>query len=339
MNQRDHGMIDRIGMQWLPVAQLDESHRLDDSRLLGVVRFGGPAPEALQVPQVHLQTPVLDGESPAAEVWLGRFEARDLTIGAARCRENGEVMFAAVAVPPPDSGADAFGAATYTAYRALFDALREAGYPNLLRIWNSIPDINVDDAGLERYRRFNQQRFRAYQESKQSTLSAPAACALGSHGGPFVLHCLASKTAAEAIENPRQVSAYRYPQQYGPRAPFFSRAALWRGEDACDVLFISGTASIVGHETRHQGDVAAQARETLANLSVVAAEAVRHGARGIAALSDLKLKVYVRDPQNLALIRGALTEQGLDAGAALYLHADICRSELLMEIEAIGGVG
>lgn len=329
-------------MQWLPAAQLEASQPLRDARVLGVVHFGGPASLATlaHLPQVHLRTPVLDGPSPAAEVWRGRCEARDVTIGPVRCRDNGEVMFAAVSIPASDHSDDAFGAATYTAYRALFDALRVNGYPHLLRIWNSIPDINVDDAGLERYRRFNLQRYRAYEESNQpKDASAPAACALGSRGGPFVLHCLASKVPADAIENPRQVSAYRYPQQYGPRAPFFSRAALWRGEDGGDVLFVSGTASIVGHETQHRGDVVAQTRETLANLSAVLAEAVRHGARGIATLSDLKLKVYVRDPQNLKLIRGALTEQGLDAGAALFLHADICRAELLMEIEAIGGVG
>lgn len=341
MNQRLFGITDRIGMQWLPAAQLEQSSWLGAPQALGIVQFGGPAPLSAPTgpPQVHLQTPVLHGSSPMAEVWSGRFEAHDVTIGAARCRHNGEVMFAAVSVQPAHNADDAFGAATYTAYRALFDALGESGYPHLLRIWNSIPDINVDDAGLERYRRFNLQRYRAYEESNQSQQSAPAACALGSHGGPFVLHCLASKDAAVAIENPRQVSAYRYPQQYGPRAPFFSRAALWRGEDACDVLFVSGTASIVGHETQHQGDVVAQTRETLANLSAVVAEAVRHGARGIAALSDLKLKVYVRDPQNTELIRGVLTEHGLDANAALYLHADVCRSELLMEIEAVGGVG
>lgn len=326
-------------MQWLRAAQLEASPLLRDTRALGVVLFGEPLAVPAHLPQAHLQSPVLDGKGPAAEVWFGRSDARDETIGSVRCRHNGEVMFAAVSVPVSTDGDDAFGEATFAAYRALFDALQAGGYPHLLRIWNSIPNINADDAGLERYRRFNLQRYRAYEESNQPTpASAPAACALGSLGGPFVLHCLASKTPAEAIENPRQVSAYRYPQQYGPRAPYFSRAALWRGADA-DVLFVSGTASIVGHETMHRGDVVAQTRETLTNLSAVLAEAVRHGARGMATLSDLMLKVYVRDPQNTELIRGALVARGLDAGAALFLHADICRAELLMEIEAIGGAG
>ena len=328
-------------MQWMPAAQWEASPLLRDARVLGVVIFDERSPLAAPVhlPQAHLCTPVLDGRGPAVEVWLGRSDAHGETIGPVQCRHNGEVMFAAVSVPVAHEGDDAFGEATFAAYSALFDALRQSGYPHLLRVWNSIPGINGDDAGLERYRRFNLQRYRAYQDSTTPIpASAPAACALGSLGGPFVLHCLASKTPAEAIENPRQVSAYRYPQQHGPRAPYFSRAALWRGADA-DVLFVSGTASIVGHETMHRGDVVAQTRETLANLSAVLAEAVRHGARGVATLSDLVLKVYVREVQNTQLIRGALVEHGLDAGGALFLHADICRAELLMEIEAIGGVG
>ena len=175
-------------------------------------------------------------------------------------------------------------------------------------------------------------------ESKRPTESgAPAACALGSYGGPLVLYCLASKTPAESIENPRQTSAYRYPQQYGPRAPSFSRAALWSGAGSdSDILFVSGTASIVGHQTLHEGNVVAQAHETLTNLQSVVAAAISHGARDIALLSDLMLKAYVRHASDQPLVRQVLAGHGLDADAVLYLHADICRADLLVEIEAIG---
>ncbi len=319
--------------------QLAGSPLLQDARVLGVATLGGAAPLsfAAHLPQAHLRTPVIGSGDQIVELWSVPHEARDATIGAARCRHNGEVLFATVSVPASD-GDDALGAATYIAYRSLLDALQASGYPHLLRVWNSIPDINVDDAGLERYRRFNLQRYKAYEESKWPTQTgAPAACALGSFGGPLVLYCLASRTPADSIENPRQVSAYRYPQQYGPRAPSFSRAALWRGADhQSNVLFVSGTASIVGHQTLHQGDVAAQTRETLANLESVVAEAVRNGAQDVATLSDLKLKAYIRHPEDAPLVRRELVEHGLDADAVLYLHADICRADLLVEIEAIG---
>lgn len=325
-------------------AELARSPLLHDARTLGVAVHGGPAPLpfASHLPQAHLLKDVLGkgvlGGDQVAEVWCGRSEATDATVGATRFRHNGELLFASVSAAATDDGIDALGAATYVAYRSLLNALQVAGYPHLLRVWNSIPGINVDDGGLERYRRFNLHRFKAYDEAKHPTASgAPAACALGSSGGPLVLYCLASKTAPEAIENPRQTSAYRYPQQYGPRAPSFSRAALWRGEgEQGDVLFVSGTASIVGHETLHQGNVVAQAHETLTNLQSVVASAVSQGAREVALLSDLHLKAYVRHPEDQPVVRQVLAGHGLDADKVLYLHADICRSDLLVEIEAIG---
>ena len=323
----------------MPAADLAGSHLLHDARTLGVATHGGAAPLvcASHLPQAHLLKGVIGRDQPVAEVWSGRDEAHDKNIGETHCRFNGEVLFATVSVIVSDEH-DALGAATYTAYRSLLDALQVAGYPHLLRIWNSIPGINDDDGGLERYRRFNLYRYKAYAESERPTESgAPAACALGSYGGPLVLYCLASKTSAQPIENPRQTSAYRYPQQYGPRAPSFSRAALWSGAGSDnDVLFVSGTASIVGHQTMHPGNVVAQAHETLTNLQSVVAAAISHGARDIALLSDLKLKAYVRRASDQPLVRQVLAGHGLDADAVLYLHADICRADLLVEIEAIG---
>jgi len=324
----------------MPAPELAASRALHDPRSLGVATHGGAAPLAFvsHLPQAHLLKNAIGSAAPVVELWSGRYEARDEIIGTTHCRHNGEVSFATVSVAVASTGDDPLGAATYHAYRSLLDALEAIGYPHLLRIWNSIPDINVDDDGLERYRRFNLQRFKAYEESKRPThTGAPAACALGSFGGPLVLYCLASKTPAESIENPRQTSAYRYPEQYGPRAPNFSRAALWRGaDDESDVLFVSGTASIVGHQTLHHGNVVAQAHEILTNLQAVVATAVSQGARDIALLSDLRLKSYVRHPTDQPRVHQVLAGHGLDADAVLYVHADICRADLLVEIEAIG---
>ena len=326
-------------------AALARSPLLHDVRTVGVAIHGGAVPfaSASHLPQAHLLKGVLGkgvggGDDQVVEVWHGRSEAADGTVGTTRYRHNGEVLFATVSAAAADGGIDALGMATYAAYRSLLEALHVAGYPHLLRVWNSIPGINVDDGGLERYRRFNLHRFKAYDEAKCPTeAGAPAACALGSFGGPLVLYCLAAKTPPDPIENPRQTSAYRYPAQYGPRAPSFSRAALWRGDgEESDVLFVSGTASIVGHQTLHEGNVVAQAHETLTNLQSVVAAAVSRGARDVALLSDLLLKAYVRHPEDQPLVRQVLAGHGLDADAVLYLHADICRANLLVEIEAIG---
>src|SRR5262249_5729347 len=105
-------------------------------------------------------------------------------------------------------------------------------------------------------------------------------------------------------------------------------------------LFISGTASIVGHRTVHPGDVAAQTRETLTNIEALLDEANRvseplrtHGRFG---LETLACKVYVRNSADLPVVQSQL-EPVLGAEAHLvYLQADICRPDLLVEIEAVG---
>jgi len=51
-------------------------------------------------------------------------------------------------------------------------------------------------------------------------------------------------------------------------------------------------------------------------------------------LADLTYKVYVRHPADLAQIRAALAHSVGDSLKAVYLQADVCRQDLLLEIEA-----
>ncbi|WP_241011961.1 endoribonuclease L-PSP, partial [Burkholderia sp. Ac-20392] len=239
--------------------------------------------------------------------------------------------------------------ATRDAYRALFDVLDSLGMPHPLRIWNTVPAINAVQFGIERYRQFNIGRQHAFDACRRAlTGGVPAACALGSvvpvagdasPVAPLAIHFLASRTPADPVENPRQVSAYHYPAEYGPRAPTFARAAAWSQGDAAPVLFVSGTASIVGHRTVHPGDVVAQTRETVANLAAVLEQAARQG-HGPFSLADLSYRVYVRDAgdtEALAAIERVLREAVGPGVRLLVVHADVCRDDLLVEIEASAG--
>jgi enamine deaminase RidA (YjgF/YER057c/UK114 family) len=136
-----------------------------------------------------------------------------------------------------------------------------------------------------------------------------------------------------AIENPRQVSAYYYPSKYGPKSPTFSRAALLT-EPAGKTLLVSGTASIVGHESVHTDDVAAQTRETIVNINVLIAEANRLSGHPHYTADMLAYKVYVRNPQHLGTIATELRTAVGHRATVTYLHADVCRRDLLVEIEA-----
>ena len=242
-------------------------------------------------------------------------------------------------------------AASRQAYADLFAVLAASASPHLLRLWNHFADMNLATGGIERYRQFNAGRQQAFTDAGRSAfVGAPAACALGTSGGPLQVYFLAGPQPPLAIENPRQVSAYDYPARYGARSPTFSRAALVAVGADRQALFISGTASIVGHETLHLGDVRRQTEESLANIAavlgaavVVDAAVVLDAATCAAApwtLQALTCTVYIRHAADFAVVREVF-ERGVGARSAaartaVYLRADICRADLLVEIEAHG---
>lgn len=296
-------------------------------------------------PLAHVHTPVLGDAREMLEVWRADARAQPGSHGRVRYAWGGDFLFGSLAVHEAELAGAAASAgtplerATGLAYREMYAALAAAGNPQLVRVWNYIPDINTDTHGLERYRQFNKARHEATLAcGRVVSGSVPAASALGAAAGsPLTMYFLASRRTPAFIENPRQVSAYRYPAQYGPRSPAFSRATVL-GEAREAMLFISGTASIVGHQTLHAGDPAAQTRETLANIEALLNEAARRTGTGKLRLETLAYKVYVRDPQDLPAIRAEL-ESALGAETAvLYLKADICRRDLAVEIEAVGGL-
>ena len=103
-------------------------------------------------------------------------------------------------------------------------------------------------------------------------------------------------------------------------------------------IFISGTASITSSETRHLGDAATQTRETLDNIVALVSEENlrRHGLPGLGtSLEGLGLvRVYIKRQEDYAKVR-AVCEQRLGELPAVYAIADVCRPDLLVEIEGI----
>ena len=222
------------------------------------------------------------------------------------------------------------------AYRDIFSTLDTTRFKQLLRIWHYVPAINeLDDEG-ERYWQFNTARHQSFLARRQTIdHTVPAASAVGTPSGcPLVINFLASATGIRTFENPRQVNAYRYPKQYGPSSPIFSRAALLT-ETIASPLLVSGTASIVGHETMHTDDVVAQTRETLVNIRALLNHANRSLGHERFDIEHLAYKVYVRRADDLTMIAAAMHDTVGGIGRAAFLHAEVCRRELLVEIEAV----
>ncbi len=295
---------------------------------------------AAGVPPIFLRlrpdagVPVLAPEAARLDAWFDGATTR--YHGCVRFIVDGEWLYGTAEAGDEDG----VQVAAHRAYADLFHVLGKSASPHLLRLWNYFPGINADGGGVERYRQFNAGRQQAFIEARRSAFEgSPAACALGTQTGPLRVYFLAGRTPPLAIENPRQVSAYRYPDAYGPRSPTFSRAALAPLNGPRAVLFISGTASIVGHTNMHIGDVRRQTEESLANIAAVREVAAERAGVAFPAES-LTYTVYVRRPADLATVRevfeqavGAHTSAALEA---IYLQADICRAELLVEIEAHG---
>jgi chorismate lyase/3-hydroxybenzoate synthase len=291
---------------------------------------------ANEVPQFQVSVDCLGGEQYARQSWCVDGEVTAVSSAttaslAISFAQSKEFIFAVVSVDdrmPLEKQ-------TFQAYQVLLQTLRLQGKPHLLRVWNYVPGINNSENGVERYQLFNSGRKQAYRELHHFLgAGAPAACALGTQSGGLQVAMLAGRHPPVAIENPRQVTPCKYPKQYGEDPPIFSRATWLRQLSGADLLLVSGTASIVGHQTLHPGDVLAQTRESVINIQAVLDTANRAAGKALWTLGGLSGRVYIRNADDYPLVSGYLHGQGLTEFC--YVQADICRSDLLVEIEAEG---
>lgn len=225
--------------------------------------------------------------------------------------------------------------ATESAYSKLLGVIADTGYPHLVRVWNYFERINQEEAGLERYKQFCVGRFNAFRASGLNEESFPSACALGHSGGHLVVYALAGKVQPVHFENPNQQSAYFYPSEYGPRSPSFARASAVKIDDNRSLVFVSGTASVVGHKTFYPFDVHKQLAVTFSNLDALTQQIqTQYSLINPCSLSPLLLKVYIRDVADLAVIKKAV-DAHFPGVSVVYLRSDICRADLMLEIDGI----
>ncbi len=303
--------------------------------VLAVIGFGdaAPASDDPRVLRVDLQP---FGAAPL-EVWRTRAAVSRGREGGVAWAEDGALQFAAIEVDEPAGahGHDDIAAAAEHAYRELLAFTARRGYPHLLRIWNYLDAITTGEGDAERYRRFCVGRAAGLGGFQPDSL--PAATAIGRVDGRrrLQVYWLAAKAPGTPLENPRQLSAYRYPRQYGPQSPSFARALLPPAGSAMPLL-LSGTAAIVGHESRHADSVETQLDETLANFdSLLATAHARRLSLPTRFGPGSRLKVYVRDAAELAHVEQLLADRLDPAVPRIVLHAAICRRELRIEIDGV----
>ena len=224
--------------------------------------------------------------------------------------------------------------ASSDAYRRVAAAIATLGQTPV-RFWNFVPDLNASmDAQTDRYMAFNVGRYDACVEWLGAEGSfdrrLATASAVGVRTADMEVHCLTTGYPGDPVENPRQVSAYHYSTRYGRRPPCFARATRVH-VDPTPLLLIGGTASIVGEESQHPGDVIAQTHETLDNIAALIANAAPDVAQPLERLRHLR--VYLRDAA-WARDAGSIVSSRCGGVTRLeFVQAQICRRELLVEIE------
>jgi chorismate lyase/3-hydroxybenzoate synthase len=311
---------------------LDTLLAADDT--LAVFGFGDTAP-ASDDPRdlrVDLQPSTRSPGRAPLEVWRGQPGVQRGRDGDVAWAEDGALQFGAIEIDEP-AGED-IGSAAETAYRRVLSVTSQRGYRHLLRVWNYLDAITDGDGDDERYRRFCVGRARGLGDFDAACL--PAATAIGRVDGRrrLQVYWLAAKVAGVPLENPRQLSAWRYPRRYGPQSPSFARAMLPPSTAAMPLL-LSGTAAIVGHESLHADSIETQIDETLANFDSLIATARQHRPTLPAHFGPRsRLKVYVRDAAALARV-DALLQARLPAAPRIVLHGHVCRRELAVEIDGV----
>ena len=307
----------RIGYETASPAAL-----LAQPDVLAVLGFGSAAAAPALPGYVHVDLETI-GDEARVEVWRGRAGVRHGCDDSLHWSTDGDYTFAALDVDESEYGG--IGPAARHAYGVLEQWCRGAPDRHVLRIWNYLEAINEGEGDAERYRQFC--AGRAAGMNGLFHAGYPAATAIGRRGSrrTLQLYWLAARMPGQSLENPRQLSAWRYPRQYGPKAPNFARAM--RGPALHPQIYISGTAAIVGHASHHAHDCLAQLDETLTNLDCLLGGDARFGA-------DSLLKIYLRRAQDADAVRTRLRERLRDT-PVLLLCGDVCRAELLVEIDGV----
>ena len=216
---------------------------------------------------------------------------------------------------------------------------------NIVRQWNYIEHITDITPNGQNYQLFNDSRSRFYN-SCEWTNGYPAATGIGTQFGGVVVVFDVMRNSNEfslAIDNPLQISAHAYSQQVlispdeaqHKTTPKFERARHVVSADGGQMLYISGTAAIRGEESC-EADIEKQTALTMENIAKLAEKETLelYGVKNAAELEYKMLRIYLKHQSDLEVVKRWF-ENNYPTTPKTYLLADICREELLIEIEGI----
>ena len=215
---------------------------------------------------------------------------------------------------------------------------------DIVRQWNYIGNIVSYKDGKQNYQEFNDARSHYYAQGKWNN-GYPAATGIGSTDGIIVGGIAFKKTDAKGvypIDNPLQIAAHVYSKSVlidndenaVKSTPKFERAKLIESAGGA-YCFVSGTAAIRGEESVDPSSAKLQTEKTIENIEYLVSKEnlVRFGCKPYE-LKYAFLHIFIKHAEDYEAVR-AVVEAAYPQVPALYSVADVCRSELLVEIEGI----
>ena len=225
-------------------------------------------------------------------------------------------------------------------------SMEKLGMWDLVRQWNYIGDILEQEIGerglIQNYQEFNEVRSQWYSQNGL-VQDYPAATGIGTKGGGVRIEFIASRMVDPflvfSLKNPFQQDAHQYSHDQlvgaNPQStPKFERGKLIFNREQ-GYIWVSGTAAIRG-EKSIAGTALEQAVVTTENITELISPAnLKHsGLRKLPVrLHPVYIRGYVKHFHDGSEIHDFLRKKYPDA-LIQVLQADVCRSELLVEIEA-----
>jgi len=311
----------------------------------------------IQAPVSFVSQPPMDGKI-LIEAWILDYKDTGLTFTFKResqvsVLQLDSLNYSCLIASQYSEMYDSFKQNAGETFKLLDSTLLESNfdYSDIVRQWNYIEDITLEDVSgdrsLQNYQIFNDLRALFYEKST-FTAGYPSATGIGIKNGGCTIEIIALKEKRGndifPITNTHQVDAHSYSSnvltgEYTGEVKTISTPKFERGKFMKfrkeGFLFISGTASIIGENTVYPEDVTKQTLTTIENIDhLISFNNSNHCNKKIDSIPKLKnYRVYLKNEQDYDVVK-ALCDAHFGIKKGIFIKADSCRSNLLVEIEA-----
>lgn len=228
----------------------------------------------------------------------------------------------------------------------------DLAFSDVVRQWNYIENITkIIKEGSERqhYQIFNDVRSSFYGKSEFIN-GYPSATGIGIETGGVVIDFVAvspsPKLTIKPIKNPGQIDAFKYSEKVlvgkslneslKKTSPKFERGKVLQTLDAARI-YVSGTAAILGENIVDKKNIEKQTLVTIENIkNLISLENLK--SIGLHLNPENKsfsyIRTYIKSQKDIKAVK-AICEKHFKSENFQYLVSDICREDLMVEIEGL----